>query len=209
METTNNTSWRIKAHNLETCNCSHGCGCQFAGFPDYGSCEAILGYETIEGHYGDVDLEGVKFVLAAKWPKAIHEGNGKAILFVDEASSASQTEAIVKIITGQEGGMPWEALAATLTEFEGPVLKPIELTVDGNRSRFRISETLEVNMTPLMNPVSGEEQDVHIVYPKGGFIWNDGAVCTTETMRIDYGGLNYEYPGKFSVLAMVDWTNQN
>lgn len=209
METTNSTSWRIKAHNLETCNCNHGCGCQFAGFPDHGSCEAILGYETIEGHYGDVDLEGVKFVLAAKWPKAIHEGNGKAILFVDEASSAAQTEAIVKIITGQEGGMPWEALAATLTEFEGPVLKPIELTVDGNRSRFRISETLEVNMTPLMNPVSGEEQDVHIVYPKGGFIWNDGAVYTTETMRIDYGGLNYEYPGKFSVLAIVDWTNQN
>jgi len=197
METINNTSWRIKAHNLETCNCSHGCGCQFAGFPDYGSCEAILGYETIEGHYGDVDLEGVKFVLAAKWPKAIHEGNGKAILFVDEASSASQTEAILKIITGQEGGMPWEALAATLTEFEGPVLKPIELTVDGNRSRFRISETLEVNMTPLMNPVSGEEQDVHIVYPKGGFIWNDGAVCTTETMRIDYGGLNYEIQVSF------------
>lgn len=206
---TNRTPWKIKAHNIESCNCNHGCGCQFSGFPDYGGCETIIGLKTIEGYYGEVDLEGVKFVLAAKWPNAIHQGNGKGILFVDEAASPSQAEGLVKIITGQEGGMPWEALAETLNEFEGPVMKPIEMTVNGNQSSFKISGTLEVNMTPLINPVSGEIQDVHIVYPKGGFIWNDGAVCTTETMRIDYGGLNYEYPGKFSTLATVDWTNQN
>ena len=209
METTTKTTWRIKAYNLESCNCNHGCGCQFAGFPDYGGCEAIIGYKVIDGHYGDVDLEGAKFVVAAKWPKAIHEGNGSAVLFVDEAASPSQVEGLAKIITGQDGGMPWEALAATITSLEGPVIKPIELTVDGTKSSFRISEVLEVNLTPLINPITGEDQEVHIVYPKGGFLWNDGNICTTSAMQIDYGDLKYQYPGKFSDIAIVDWTNQN
>jgi hypothetical protein len=205
---TTRTPYRFKAYNLESCNCNHGCGCQFAGFPDYGSCEAIIGYKVIEGYYGDVDLAGVKLVVAAKWPKAIHEGHGQAVMFVDESASPAQVEGLGKIFSGQEGGMPWEVLATTIDSFEGPVLKQIELTLDGTRSSFRIPGVLEVNMTPLINPVSGEEQEVHIVYPKGGFLWNDGNICTTETMQIDHGDLKFEYPTKFSDFAVVDWTNQ-
>jgi hypothetical protein len=80
------TPWRLKVHNLEACNCSNGCGCQFNGFPDYGGCEAIVGYEVIEGHYGTVDLTGVRAVFGGKWPKAIHEGNGTGVLFIDVAA---------------------------------------------------------------------------------------------------------------------------
>lgn len=207
MSETTATSWRIKAHNLESCNCNHGCGCQFGGFPDHGGCEAIIGYKVIEGHYGEVDLTGAQFVLAAKWPNAIHEGNGHGALFIDESASPAQVEGLAKILSGQEGGMPVEALAGTFESFEGPILKPMEFTIDGNRSSFRIQDILNVSMTPLLDPISGEEKDVHIVNPSGGFMWDDGSVCTTETMQIDGGGLSFGYPGKFSVLATVDWPN--
>ena len=202
------TPWRLKVHNLEACNCSNGCGCQFNGFPDYGGCEAIVGYEIIEGHYGTVDLTGVRAVFGGKWPKAIHEGNGTGVLFIDAAARPAQVEGLAKIFSGQAGGMPWEALAATLTTVEGPIVKPIEMTINGRRSRFRIADILDVNLTPMINPVTGEESEVHIVYPKGGFIWNDGDVCTTATMRITHGDLNYQYPGKWAAYAVAEWTNQ-
>ncbi|GIX48588.1 MAG: hypothetical protein KatS3mg131_2799 [Candidatus Tectimicrobiota bacterium] len=207
-ETPTRTPWRLKVHNLEACNCSNGCGCQFNGFPDYGGCEAIIGYEVIAGHYGNVDLSGVRAVFAGKWPGAIHEGHGQGVLFIDAAARPEQVEGLAKIFSGQAGGMPWEALAATLDTVEGPLLKPIAMTVDGRRSHFAIAGVLEVAMTSLINPVSGEESEVHIVYPKGGFLWNDGDVGTTSTMRIDHGALRFQYPGKWAAYAVAEWSNQ-
>ena len=205
---TTRTPWRLQVHNLEVCNCSNGCGCQFNGFPDYGGCEAIVGYEVIAGHYGAVDLAGVRAVFAGKWPKAIHEGNGQGVLFVDASARPEQVEGLATIFSGQAGGMPWEALAATITESEGPLLRPIEMTINGRKSSFRIPGIIDVAMTSLINPVTGAESEVHVVYPKGGFIWNDGDVGTTTTMRINHGALNFQYPGKWAAYAVAEWTNQ-
>ncbi len=207
-DTTNRTPYRIKVHNLEVCNCNHGCGCQFGGYPDHGGCEAVIGYEVIEGHYGDVDLAGARVVLGVMWPKAIHEGHGTAVLFVDESASPQQVEGLAMIYSGQAGGMPWEALAGTLDSVEGPILKPIEMTIDGRRSNFRIPGVVDVRMRSLKDPLSGEDKEVHIVYPHGGFAWDDGDVGTTETMRIDHDGICFEHPGQFGCYATPEWTNQ-
>lgn len=202
------TPWYLKADSLETCNCNHGCGCQFNGFPDRGGCEAIIGYDVLDGRFGDTDLTGVRTVLALKYPGALHEGGGDVVLFVDESASPDQVAALGAIFSGQAGGMPWEALAPTIKSVEGPVLKPIEMTVDGRNSSFRIDDVLEVRMTPLLNPVTGEEHHVHITYPDGGFFWNDGNICTTEEMRVDYGAVTLEHPGWFANHALVDWSNR-
>lgn len=201
--------YRIKVHNLEVCNCNHGCGCQFGGFPDHGGCEAILGYQVIEGNYGDVDLAGAKAVIAVKWPAAIHEGNGEAAMFVDESVSEEQEQGLAMIFSGQAGGMPWEAIAATITSLEGPLRRTIEMNVDGSKSSFRIEGVLDANMTPLKDPVSGEVKDVHIVYPDGGFMWDDGRIGTTETMRVDFGGIQFDHAGMFAAYATPEWTNQS
>jgi len=104
--------------------------------------------------------------------------------------------------------MPWEALGATLSEVEGPILQPIEMTINGRKSSFRISGIVEVTMTSLISPVTGAESEVHVVYPQGGFIWNDGDVGTTSTMRINHGDLTFQYPGKWAAYAVAEWTNQ-
>lgn len=202
------TAYRIEVHHLETCNCNHGCGCQFGGYPDHGGCETILGYEVIEGNYGDVDLSGLRIVEAGAWPGAIHEGGGHVVMFVDENATDEQVEAVTKIFTGDAGGMPWEALGATIERFDGPIRAPIEMHVDGRSSSFRVPGAVDVRMTPLQNPVSGEDQDVHITYPQGGLMWNDGAVGTTEMMRLEQGDLRLDHPGQFAAYATPTWSNQ-
>jgi hypothetical protein len=200
--------YRIKVHHLEVCNCNHGCGCQFGGFPDHGGCEALLGFQVIEGNYGAVDLAGTKVVVAVKWPAAIHEGNGTAAMFVDESVSEEQEQGLAMIFSGQAGGMPWEAIAGTITSLEGPLRRTIEMTVDGSNSSFGIAGVLDADMTPLADPMSGDDKDVHIVYPQGGFLWDDGSIGTTETMRIDFGGIQFDHPGMFAAYATPEWTNQ-
>ncbi len=207
-ESATRTPYRVRVHWLETCNCDPGCNCNFGGFPDHGKCESLVGMEVAEGNYGDVDLAGVRAVAAVWWPKAIHEGHGKAVLFVDESARPEQVEGLGAILSGQAGGMPWEILATTLESVEGPILRPIEMTVNGRQSSFQIPGVFEAKITPLKNPVTGEENEVHVVFPKGGLIWNDGDAATTETMRFTYGDYTYDHSGQSAFYAFTEWTNQ-
>ncbi len=200
--------YRVKADSVEACNCQHGCNCQFGGFPNEGHCEFIIGYSVREGRFGGTSLDGVRAVIVAKYPKAIHDGHGHMALFVDERASDDQAQALATILSGKIGGMPWEALAATLDRFEGPIRRPIEITVAAERSEVRIAGAIDLQLTPLRNPVTGAEKEVHITYPKGGFFWNDARVATSSCMRANYGELHLDWPARYAAAAEVNWTNQ-
>lgn len=202
------TPYRVKAESIEACNCQHGCNCQFAGYPNEGKCEFIVGYEVQDGRFGKVSLKGMRAVVAAKYPKAIHEGHGYVVLFVDEKATDEQVNALATILSGKMGGMPWEALAGTIEEFEGPIRKPIEMRMSGEHSHLRVPGAVELRLSPLRDVVSGKEKEVHIVYPKGGFFWNDGKIATTETMRAEHGDFRLEWPNRYAAAAEVNWTNQ-
>ncbi len=206
-DTAPRTTYRVNAQSVEACNCRHGCNCQFGGFPNEGKCEFIIGYEVKEGRFGDVDLGGVRAVVAAKYPGAIHQGNGHVVLFVDEKASDAQVEAFVGILSGKFGGMPWEALAGTIGRFEGPFRAPIEFRVEGQRANIRAGDFIELVTTPLVNPVTGAVNEVHITYPNGGFFWKDGNIVTTSAMRAAHGSLKLEWPERFAAVAEVNWTN--
>ncbi len=53
-------NWEIKARSLGTCNCDWGCPCQFNALPTHGNCEAAVGFQIDEGHFGDVKLDGLR-----------------------------------------------------------------------------------------------------------------------------------------------------
>jgi hypothetical protein len=207
-ETTIKTPYRVKAESIEACNCQHGCNCQFGGFPNEGKCEFILGFEVKDGRFGNVLLDGVRLAIVAKYPKAIHEGHGHVVLFVDENASNDQASAIFSILSGKEGGMPWEALSGTVEQFEGPVCKPIHMKVAGESSELNIPGSVTMRLTPLRDPVTGKEKEVHIVYPKGGFFWNDARIATTTEMSAQHGDLRIEWPNRYASAAEVNWTNQ-
>jgi hypothetical protein len=207
-ETTGKVAYRMKADYIEACNCQHGCNCQFVGYPNDGKCEFVVAWQVKDGRFDGVSLNGVRVALAAKYPKAIHEGDGHVVLFVDEGASQQQADAIATILSGKMGGMPWEALAGTVTRFEGPLRRPVELTLAGERSRLRVPGAIEVTLVPIKDAVSGEDKQVHIVYPKGGFLWNEGAIATTERMRVTHGDLRMEWPARYAAAAEVDWSNQ-
>ena len=202
------TPFRVKAMSFEACNCKHGCNCQFGGFPNEGKCEFIIAYQVKDGRFGDIPLNGLRAVVVGKYPGAIHQGHGHVALFIDEKANPQQVEALATIFSGKMGGMPWEALAGTIERLDGPFRKPIEIHDNGTRSEVRIAGAIDLRLTPFLNPVSGEEKEVHITYPKGGFFWNDGNICTTSAMRAESEGLKIEWPERYAAAAEVNWTNQ-
>ena len=73
------TRYRVTTESVEACHCQHGCNCHFGGYPNEGTCEFIIGYEVRSGRVGDLSLTGLRAVIAAQYPNAIHEGNGHAV----------------------------------------------------------------------------------------------------------------------------------
>ena len=129
MATATATQWALRGRGYEFCNCDFGCGCNFGGFPNSkdGSCRALVGMHIAAGHCGDVDLSGVKCAAIVEWPKAIHEGNGKAVFIVDPSTSDAQIEALGQIF----GRARRHAVGAARADIQVVGLQKVPITIEG------------------------------------------------------------------------------
>lgn len=199
--------WQIQGEYVEACNCDFGCPCNFSGFPTRGNCEANIAFRIQKGKHGNTSLDGLNAAAAVKWPGPIHEGKGTVAVFIDERASQAQRDALVRILTGQDGGQPWEIIAGTLANIKGPFFAPITFESKGTKSR--VSTTgVDVQLQPFKNPVSGEETEAHTLLPKG-FIWRDGQVCMTGRNVSKVEGVEFDWTGKNAYFAPIDWSNRS
>ena len=164
--------WQLKGKEFANCNCSYGCPCQFNALPTHGNCCAVVGFEVEEGIFGNVRLDGVRAAGIYAWPGPVHEGNGRMQLVVDEAATAEQRDAMLKIMTGQETkemATMWWVYSAMAPNRLPPLFKPITLSihVDGRKGRISIPGLLEASGEPIRNPVTGAEHRARIDLPNG------------------------------------------
>jgi hypothetical protein len=166
------TPWEIKGRELATCNCDWGCPCQFNARPSKGNCEAVVGVQIDEGHYGSTRLDGLGSVGVFSWPGAIHEGRGKALVILDERADAAQREALLKILSGEDtepGATIFNVFASTYEKVFDPLFKPISLDIDieARRGRITVDGTVEASAEPIRNPVTGQPHRVRVELPQG------------------------------------------
>ena len=207
MATASKTEWRLRGKGYEFCNCDFGCGCNFGGFPNSkdGSCRALVGVHVAEGECGSVNLAGVKCAAIIHWPKAIHEGNGKAVFVVDPSTTDAQVDALAQIFSGKLGGMPWELLGPT---FEVIGLEKAAITIEGEgpRSVFRAAGIAEGRGDTFKNPVTGDEHFANIELPDG-FIWTRGE-CGQGSFNAKAAGLDLSFDKTNWILYNFDWHNK-
>ncbi len=166
------TPWEIDATELANCNCAFGCPCQFNALPTHGKCEAAVGIIIHKGFHGDVRLDGVKFAFAAKWPAAIHQGNGTMQLVVDAAATPAQRKAVETIFTGGDT----DAMATFFWVFNKmspnqleTLVKPIDAAIDieSRTGHVKVPGVFELSAEPIRNPVTGAAHRARINMPHG------------------------------------------
>jgi hypothetical protein len=205
--TTNNQipNWYIKSDYVETCNCEYGCPCNFSGFPTYGNCNAIVLFHIRSGSYGNTKLDSLDFIVAESWPKAIHEGNGTALLLVTNKANEEQRKALIQIASGQaKGDGPFALFAGTFSRFLDPQFVDINATIDGRKTTFSVPGIINVETEGFKNPVTGEEQDTRIQLPKG-FIFKLADAAKSKIMRITSPGINFDHSGKNAFYSVVEY----
>lgn len=164
--------WMIKAREFVNCNCSYGCPCQFNALPTYGNCEAAASFQIESGHFGKVDLSGVRAAELVSWPGAIHQGDGTMQIIIDESASKEQREAMLQIMQGKETEpmmTMWSVFTTMCSKILEPLIKPIdlEIDVDGRTGRVIIPGVLEMTGEPIRNPVTNKPHRARIDLPHG------------------------------------------
>jgi len=125
-----------------------------------------------EGRYGDVTLDGLRFVWLGGWPRAIHEGNGALQLIIDEGADDAQRVAIRRIVYNEDTDemlTHYSVFCAMCTTIHEPIFAPIELEfdVEARTAHGEVPGIVVSDAEPVRNPVTGKPHRAQIVLPEG------------------------------------------
>ncbi len=167
-----NVDWYVEGIEYANCNCVYGCPCQFEDLPTDGHCQGFEVTRIDKGHFGDVDLSGLKVALLYAWPGPIFEGNGAIQAIIDERADEAQRAALATIVYGgetEQAATHWWVYHAMSSTVHEPLFKPIEFEVDleARTARVNIPGLVESTGRPIRSPVTGDEHRVRIDIPDG------------------------------------------
>ena len=201
--------WKMKGTYIKNCNCIATCPCDTTGrpYPDPG-CEGMCGMQIVEGYFGKVRLEGLKWVGLYHWPKALHEGNGTLQPIIDEKASLEQRSALLTILSGQAGDTWFEILATIITKIHEPQFLPIQFEFDKKKRKARVVVPgfLETVSEPLMIPATGKEQRVILTMPEG-MEYKEMEVASCAVLK-GMGTIQFNHRNTHSSLAEVEQTEK-
>jgi len=137
--------WTMKGQYMEACSCDFLCPCipKNATTPaTHDFCKVALAFAVDAGSYGDVRLDGVRFVFFAQSKAVMSQGDWIGGLIIDTAASDAQVESVAAIASGAAGG-PLALLAPLIGEFRGVERHPITFVKDGKSVSVRIDGRLD------------------------------------------------------------------
>jgi hypothetical protein len=198
--------WNIEADYIQACNCDYGCPCEFSAPPTRGFCEGLGAWAISRGKYGEVPLDGLALAFVARWPKAIHEGNGTVCLFFDERANGSQRDALLQIASGQAGGLPFEILATTFSKILDPQYARFQFDLKGINSSVKIGDAVAIRLEPIKNPVTGQPEDVRVQHGTG-FVFKDADCAAATECKSSVPGLTCSWPNKAGFFTRIQYSN--
>ena len=130
-------AYQLEGRLLEVCDCNVLCPCWIGEDPDNGTCDAVVAYQFDKGTVDGVDVSGLTLAYLTHIPGNVLQGNWKSAVFVDDAATDEQQEALVNVFTGKLGG-PVADFAQLIGEVVSVERAPITFTVEEGKGSIRI-----------------------------------------------------------------------
>jgi hypothetical protein len=196
--------WMIKGTKLGNCSCDYGCPCEFNALPTRVPCEGNEGMEIEEGYFGDVRLDGIRYVGNFHWPGPVHEGGGTYQVVVDKGASEEQVEALFKILSGeeQEPTTGFNIYGSTIEHEPNPIFADIvfEHDIEAGTGRIFVEGVCDATYRPIRNSVTGKRHRALIRLPEG-FEFHEAEVVSADFKST--GVLNCEHQGRYGTICQV------
>jgi hypothetical protein len=205
------TDWYMEGPYIKNCNCDPGCPCDFNQHPTHGHCEGTLGMRIDKGRFGDVELGGLAWGVAFHWPGALHEGNGDIQPLIDEQASDEQRDALLQILSGQNGGTFFEVVAVVAPNVKEPLFVPIsfEADLEQRSASIRFGDVVETQSETLRGIDPPDPYRILIKIPGGMEYVNEAgeADVALATKIKSTGAVPFELENGHSSLAYVRYGN--
>ena len=201
-------SFRIAGRYLEVCNCEAICPCRkIGGRPGgrstYGVCLGSLSWQIEQGEAGEVDLAGMRAVLANRYDDDERGSPWSFVLYVDERADERQREALEAIFLGRLGGtpelqFPWVWKPSTLLG-----VRHVEIEVDHTPGRgwFRAGDQVTVRVREPVEP----QEPVTCVIPGHH---RSGTEHLGELLRVSDGPLSFEVSGRCAYQSTFAYSSE-
>jgi hypothetical protein len=198
--------WRLRGSYFESCNCDAICPCRridavAGGRSTYGECVGVLSWVIERGWVGDVSLDGFGVAIATRYHDDEPGSPWRFVLYIDVRADDTQRDALVGIYTGRLGGdalkhFPWAWKGSELV-----AIRPSEIEVSHRpRSQWlRIGDQVSVR---IREAYPGTET-VTCVIPGHE---QSGEELITDALRVDDGGLRFEFSGNCGYAAGFDYS---
>lgn len=200
------TKWSASGVILGACSCDWGCPCSFDAPPTQGFCEGGYIWHIKKGKFGDVSLDGLSLSWMLHAPAALHKGNVTSLLIFDEKANPSQRKVLTTLTDGKSGG-PWVIFSAVTSKRLGPRYGTFELSLDGLRSKAKVPGILDVELGPILNPVSNEPEELYLDKPTG-FTSKRLTLGASKVMRVT-SDLKYDHSGKYGEYSAFDYSGES
>lgn len=200
------TEWELKGSIIGACDCEHGCPCNFDVTPTNGGCDGVYVWAIEEGHYGKVDLSGLRLAIITSFPEAIHKGRGTAVYVVEERATPAQRQALAALQAGGGVGLPFDIWARVVAKWLDPIYAPFEVRLDGIRSSVRIDEgrIYDLALTRVKNPVTGHEEELYLDKPTG-FTSKRSELGMSTVARVHVDGISFDNTGHYAEYARFEY----
>jgi len=160
-----------------------------------------------KGHFGDVELSGLSFAAVVRWPGPIHEGNGEILPLIDERASDEQREALLQVMSGQQGDSLFEIFAFVCPTVHEPQFVPFEFEFDleARKGRVKAGDVLETEVDTLRGIDPPDPYRVLVRIPNGFEYTNEQEEAETAlaTRLVARGPIAYEFSNSHSSMCYV------
>jgi hypothetical protein len=131
-------------------------------------------------------------------------GTSPSLYLVDERATPAQRQAIEELLTTNPTVMPFSVFTALTSTMLGIHHVPFVLDLQGTQSRAQVGDTLDLQLAPMKNPVTGEEEPATLLKPKG-FTSQQQELCATSTFRLTSERLSYDHSGKYGEFSAFEY----
>jgi len=201
--------WRLSGTYLEACNCTAICPCRriegrTGGRSTYGVCLGSLSWQIENGRAGEVDLAGMRAVLANRYDDDEPGSPWSFVLYVDERADERERQALEGIFLGRLGGtpelqFPWVWKPSTL-------LAVRQVAIDVNHTPGRGWFRAGGQVTVRVRAPFDAQESVTCVIPGHD---RSGREVVADLLRVEDGPLEFELSGACGYEATFEYSSED
>jgi hypothetical protein len=197
--------WKAEGDYFESCNCDSTCPCIFLADPDEGDCKLTIAWHIDKGRYDSIKLDGLNVAGAFYAPGNMATGpKWEAALYLDERANQEQADALLKIFSGQAGGVPGK-IAEFIGQVKGVRSVPIQFVVKGKRRQLLIPDVVELEIEGVNGADPNRESLITnpALYGAAGF---DPALARSIRHSFHDHGMEWNNSGKNGFYSRFSYT---